>query len=488
MLAMKRPWAVFSVLFLAGLSLALFLEGVRRAAFPLGVRGEWEWLRISARPVGIDLTLAAAGIVVYATGCAMGMRWLNTRASWIRELLAVGCLAVASVAVQLVVQTGAPPGYGLAKWVIALSQKGSSGYFNVARNDVADLEMFLARYPEWISHQDALHIGTHPPGLIVAERGLLEAMEHRPGLARWVVENVPESVAVAFRIFGEDNPMSMADRATLAATGALTLLLCALTTVPMYLLARTGLPAPTAFAAAALWPLTPAAVMFQPTADAAFALLATTAMALAALGSHRFWAALACGLVLGIGMQFTLAFLPAGLIAAVLLAGNGGVTWWRRLLPVSWTGAGFLALTLLVWFVTRANPFVIWWWNQRNHARFYLEYPRTYLAWVMVNPIELAVALGLASALWGCVALARPGALPRVSATTLLVLILLTVTGRNLSEVARLWIPFMPALLVATAAGGQRLAWGPRALATTIVLNGLEILALQTMIQVVYPI
>ena len=47
------------------------------------------------------------------------------------------------------------------------------------------------------------------------------------------------------------------------------------------------------------------------------------------------------------------------------------------------TGAGFLLPTLAFWAVTRANPFAIWWWNQRNHARFYVEYPRTYRAWVV---------------------------------------------------------------------------------------------------------
>ena len=50
------------------------------------------------------------------------------------------------------------------------------------------------------------------------------------------------------------------------------------------------------------------------------------------------------------------------------------------------TGAGFLAVTGAVWLLTGANPFVVWWWNQANHARFYQEYPRSYRAWVVANP------------------------------------------------------------------------------------------------------
>ena len=47
---------------------------------------------------------------------------------------------------------------------------GSTGYFQIARDQaVRDPWAFLARYPEWIRGQDSLHIGTHPPGLIVAQ-------------------------------------------------------------------------------------------------------------------------------------------------------------------------------------------------------------------------------------------------------------------------------------------------------------------------------
>ena len=58
--------------------------------------------------------------------------------------------------------------------------------------------------------------------------------------------------------------------------------------------------------------------------------------------------------------------------------------------------------------VTGADPFVIGRWNLHHHARFYDEYPRTYRLWLVVNPIELPIALGLPSVVWCAVGLLAP--------------------------------------------------------------------------------
>jgi methylthioxylose transferase len=466
---------------------------IRSGAMPLGVRGEWEWLRLPVAPAAIDVILAALGVAAYALFVGIVMKALMTRPTALIEAFAVIALLAASVVVQAVAHSGAPSGYGLAKWVVALYQKGSSGYFTVAKSEVREPWEFFADYPVWIKKQDALHLGTHPPGLIVTESILLRALERSPRSVRFILDHVPESVALAFRVFGEDNPMSPADRATLALTGFLTWLACAATVVPLYLLARMSLPPHSAWSAAALWPLVPAAILFQPAADTAFPLVSTSVLALAAAVGQvrpvgRVLAAVLTGTLLGIGMQFSLVFLPVGLTVALVIVFDQGRSRRDKLVLISLTGLGFLGVTACVWVVTKANPFVIWWWNQRNHARFYQEYPRTYLAWVVANPIELAVALGLPSAVWACLGAVWPRDLPRVSVATAAVLAFLTLGGRSLSEVGRLWLPFMPALLVASGFAVQRLGAGPKAVAATVALVGGQTLALEAMIQVVYPI
>jgi hypothetical protein len=265
--------------------------------------------------------------------------------------------------------------------------------------------------------------------------------------------------------------------------GFVTLLGCALTVVPLYALVRTIHPPTTAWAAAALWPLVPSALIFQPAADAAFPMLTTTAIALAATGRRD--AALGAGLVLALGMQFTLAFLAAGLVIALVLAADARLAWPRRLERIAWTGLGFVALTLAIWAYSRANPLAIWWWNARHHADFYREYPRSYLAWNLANPIELAVGLGLPIALAAVVGVLRAG---RWTWATLLVLALLQLSGRSLSEVGRLWLPLMPPLVAAAGVGIERLGGGAASLAATLVLVGAQTLILQAAIQVVYPV
>jgi hypothetical protein len=466
--------------------------------WPLGVKGEWEWLRlpVGVRPTVLDLLVASAGVSSYAAFVGAGMMLLNNQPSRRREAIGVLGLVVAAVAVQLVVPGGAPYGYGLSKWAFALHNPGSTGYYTVARQHVLDPRAFVAAYPEWIPRQDSLHVGTHPPGLFVAEALLLRALESRPDNARWVLDHMPGSVRDSFREINRFDPLPQADRATLALTGVLTLLGCAATAAPLYGLARASLPASTAWVSAALWPLVPSAVLFQPVADTAFPLLSTSALALAAHaresvpGSGRCLAlAAAAGLILALGMQFTLAFLPVGLAVALVFVAPTGMSARRRCLLVMATGLGFMVLTLAVWWVTRSNPFLIWWWNQKNHARFYVEYPRSYLAWVVANPIELVVGLGFPIVVWavaGFIASAR--SVPPAAWATLIVLGVLNFSGRNLSEVARLWLPLMPPWLIVAGLGLTRLGGGPASLVATAVLLGGQTMLLQATIQVLYPV
>ena len=199
-------------------------------------------------------------------------------------------------------------------------------------------------------------------------------------------------------------------------------------------------------------------------------------------------AAIACGLVLAFGTFFTLAFLPVGLIVALVIGFAPALAPARKAGLILAVGAGFLALTALSWVLTTANPVTVWSWNLRKHALFYVEYPRTYLAWLALNPIELAVAFGLPAVVWCLVGAGSPRSVPLGAWATFGVLVALDLAGRNRGEVARLWILFLPPLLPAAGAGFERLRAGPWALGITVALMGLQTLALQAMIQVVYPV
>ena len=188
------------------------------------------------------------------------------------------------------------------------------------------------------------------------------------------------------------------------------------------------------------------------------------------------------------GMMFTLAFLPVGLIVALIIATDRAVSLPARAALIVATGVGFLAFVLAGWLISGADPFVVWRWNLHHHARFYDEYPRTYRLWLWANGIELAIAIGLPTIVWFVVGLSAPRSVPRVVWATLFVLSLVDLTGRNMGEVARLWMLFTPPFLIAAARGFERLGGGPVSLAITTALVGFQTLALQSMIQVVYPV
>ncbi|QDV35238.1 hypothetical protein [Tautonia plasticadhaerens] len=470
-----------SAALVAGLAALLGDEGI-----PLGVPGEWEWSRLAGgiEPVAVDVALAAVGLGLYAGFAAVGRRALGRgrvsrwrESAWVAGLVAAGALA------QVAAMAAAPPGYGLAK-AITLAMSGSSGYYRVAREEMADPMAFLRDYPRWIRGQDVYHIGTHPPGLFVASRAALGLMDAAPGVARAVDSATPRGVADAFRqIVG---PMPRADRAALVLVAALTLLACAATSAPIYLMLRgSGADPATSWSSAALWPLVPSAILFQPTADAAFPLLAASGVALASRRGAA--SAAAAGAVLAVGMACSLVFLAVGLVVGLLLATSPGEPIRRRASLILLTGAGFLAPTLLGWAITGANPFLVWWANQANHSGFYATHPRSYLPWLAANPAELLVGLGLPASVWAAVAMAT-GRAPRASWLTLAVLAILTLSGRNLSEVARLWLPFFPMLLAAAGPGQARLGGGATTLAMTVALMAAQVVAMELAIQVVYPV
>ncbi len=498
--AMRRT--LWFILYLQAGLVILLIAAVASKRIPLGIPGEWEWLRVHASPALVGLVISGLAVMAYCGFVAMGLRAAALpRFSLLRESSWLAGLLGASIAIQFLIPTGAADEYDLTKWAYVNYFGSSTGYYRVAKTQaLADPWRFLVEYPVWIQSQDSLHIGTHPPGLIVAQCLLLRAMDRYPGLTDVLNQWMPAPTAEGFRQLErmDRRTIPRSDRAALYLSSLFTLLACAGTVLPLYLLARSALPPLVAWVTAALWPLVPAANLFQPDADTAYPFVSTLALALAAWASR--WAhgkrgaalslalALASGVVMALGTFFTLAFLPVGLIVGLVIVLTPEVTFRRKAGLILAVGAGFLLVTGLGWTITGANPITVWTWNLKNHARFYVEYPRTYLAWLVVNPVELAIAIGLPTTIWCILGASSPRCVPRVAWSTFGVLFFLNLLGRNMGEVARLWMLFLPPVLPAAGAGFARLGGGPRELAISAGLVGLQTLALQAMIQVVYPV
>jgi methylthioxylose transferase len=478
---MRRIPCLLAVAAGGGLATIVFLWGT---AVPLGVPGEWVWERIPLADLGGSLiagALVALVGAVYVAFVARGASRFGTRinattmadhpvretsvlarSAWLSGLVVTGFVWLFAV------QSLPPMPYGLSKSSHVLFSPGSSGYFFEARHGGWTTAEFLASYEGRMREGDVLHVGTHPPGLFLTNRWLLDFFEASPAAAESVAGTRPSAVrevdeALLPRM-GAGRPTT-ADVATLWTVTLLTHLFAVLTCVPLFLLVRRTSSARSAWWAAAFWPLVPGLAIFLPKSDALYPFIGMLFLWLwleaVRRGSAR-WAA-AAGLVVWFGLWFSLALLPVGLLALVVAVGETWILDERRWRDLIVAGAVALvamsAATLATWLVADLDLLTVWWLNLGNHAEFYERFSRTYAAWLFVNPVELVLALGWPVALLGGFGVVRAAARTRASApeplpghdggrlvvfAALGVWALLWLSGKNMGEAGRLWLFLAP--------------------------------------------
>src|SRR5437773_2384036 len=133
-------WRLWLILILQAVLVLLLAIAVETGVMPLGVRGEWQWMRLGRR-VSIPwdwLALAGLGVAASAGFVGVGLRALTasrsrwSEASWLAALLA------AAIAAQVIIPLGAADEYDLTKWAYVNYFPGSAGYFKIARDQAAE--------------------------------------------------------------------------------------------------------------------------------------------------------------------------------------------------------------------------------------------------------------------------------------------------------------------------------------------------------------
>jgi hypothetical protein len=190
--------------------------------------------------------------------------------------------------------------------------------------------------------------------------------------------------------------------------------------------------------------------------------------------ARRSWLLCAlAGLVFWFGMTCSLAMVPVAVIAFIsamnvafanpqpqgLSAGAGNRARIqisqsiRPILPAAGVALGaFLLATAAVWWVWNLNLLAVWRLNFQNHAGFYDAYERTYWKWLLINPLEFAVAAGLPLSFLAGWSILRSWSQSDRTACGITMGWLITIgclwlSGKNMGEAARLWIFLMPFLV-----------------------------------------
>lgn len=427
---------------------------------PLGIVGEWVWNRAANPPWNpLNWLLPLLALALYLVIAVLGSKWITNRhESWI---VICGPVAILSAAFwQWSLVEFPNPGGGPERWIPSQYFKATSGYFTVAQS-IDDTKTFIEKYESWTKNADNFHLGTHPPGLILLHKFAIDFFEEYPAAGLEVERWAPRRVLDGFEIVG--TPLSQTERSALIATSIATWLVSLLTMIPIYGLVRLGGTKTEAWWGGLFWPAVPASVLFIPVGDALYPLLSATILWLtvASFRARIGILALLAGAVLWIGMMLSLAFL---VVAAI-----GGVTvfwlalwerkWWRGIVTLLALLAGLLLPIELLYDSLGLNLIEVWRINLTKHAGFYEAMPRSYVPWLIIDLIEFATVSGpglfLAAAIY-IVARAWRKEAPAVDhllVVWLILLIFLDLSGRNRSEVARLWLFLSPLVLVGTARG-----------------------------------
>ena len=441
---------------------------------------EWQWpLRDAVPPGPVWPAVLAAGALVLLLALSGSSPWRSRPLRASRILLSAASVLGAAFALTLL----APEPDGVLPTLLGrVAYRTATSYYTVALSpEAADPLEFLRHHHELLAgfRKGAKHAATHPPGPVLAYRGLLAVCARAPGLTRAVLRaaGLPES--------NPRRPRPELDAPARAAgvLGGLAILVaCVLTAWPIAALGRgLGCGALEAARLGTLWTLLPGPVLMLPQFDQALALpvtlsAAALARALRADGQGRglSWAALA-GLFGAVALAFSYgapAFLALGglaVLAAALARGLAPAPAIGRCAVAAGVTAALFAAPALAGHHPVASALEA----LRIHREFFTR-PREYGVWLAFDPLDLAVFLGAPVAV--SLVLATAHAVGRVvrresgTAPTAFrlgamgVLVALVLSGQTRGEVGRIWIPIMPVLLVAALARpAQESEGGPTA-------------------------
>lgn len=301
---------------------------------------------------------------------------------------------------------------------------------------------FVERIPYGSENSWDTHVSGHPPAALLFFVGLVR--------------------------LGIDTPVGVGMAIAVIAAASVPAVLVCLRALGAEDLARQALP---------FLVLTPAVVFQVVSADAVFAAVTSTGLAFLALatragGGRRIAWSLAAGGTLGLAVFLSYGLPLMGILALAVLALGGS---WR---PLPWALAAALGVTVIFGLLG------FWWWEGYGplHDRYWLgiasERPQAY--WFFGDLGALAVSAGplLGAGLGAAVARARaPGVVRRLDVGTrtavvlplaaLVVVLAADLSRMSKAEVERIWLPFMPWLLLSMTLLPAR--WQRPALAVHVV-------------------
>jgi len=207
-----------------------------------------------------------------------------------------------------------------------------------------------------------------------------------------------------------------------------------------------------------------------------------------------FWRSLVLAFLAGAALYVGMVFTPAVAVVAFMVLLWYGLArrteWGRRLTrqpgqvtltAVAGTGLlGFAVPLAAAWFFLHFDAISTWWQSMASNARFNRVTGRSYLPWVLYNPVDFLMFLGVG--LSSLLVVAVVGLLRGLRtwrqwdpltiglAVYVLVLLVLNLSGANAGETARLWMFLMPGAALLAVPALERLRPGSKRVILVVLL------------------
>ncbi len=469
-----------NIVLLLGVALsAMILAGT---TIPLGIVGEWTWPRHPLPENVPELLDRFLPPTLLAVGLLAFCRFADCRiksAARVNEFVFVGLLVFGSYHWQHAAMQAAPSPHRELRPLWVLYDRYASGYFFEAAFNTNSQAELLSTYEARMAKGDVLHEGTHPPGLFLLNWWACQTTQRSETLV-WLAEWTQSSETI--RLFREleansgmaKRALSRTELAALCLVSFLSSLLSAMTIIPVYGIVRLLSDRRTAWRAACLMLTIPTIAVFAPRSDIVYAfsasliIWAVVAAMMAQNTSRRIALSVSAATVTFASLYVSLAHIPAIVVtvifAALSLVGSNRLPWRDVLKAIGMMTVSFLALCLVVGWMTQCNLLRIWQMNLTNHAGFYGQSTRTSWKWLLANPLELAFSLGLPLAYFSIAGgirafrnILQPGettsvrtiAFPRLLISMMATWVMLWMSGKNMGEAARLWCFLTPWFVLA---------------------------------------
>ncbi len=466
----KRTRAAAAALLTAASLLALVairFDSVPWLRGPAPYPPEWQWGLRTGDPAP---RLGLAALLVVAV---LGLLALSSSRAVCRPRRCARALLLAAsasaFALPLALLEREPQGALRALMARAVSPSISSYHTVAVSEEARDPLAFLRAHARLLQElaRGRKHAATHPPGPVLWYRAALALVERSPALADALLPSA------GIERHAAQSEQGRALRAA-ALLGALALgLVAALTVWPLAALGEAlGLEPLPAARVAVLWALLPGPALMTPALDAAIALpVVASALAMARAAAFRSWRAtlLGAGLAGLCGALALFASYGAAPLLAIAGAAAAAATERARVVRAALVcvlaALATLALTFGVPALLGQEPVLALRTALDLHRTLFTA-PRRYALWLLFNPLDFALFVGLPVAMAAVWALRRSVArawseagaerLDRFRLALAAGMLVLLLAGVSRGEVGRLWIPLMPFVLLAAIGGEGR--------------------------------